>query len=309
MRSRRPVAAAVLAGAVTLAACGGDSSSSDSLAPVVRPTIYVVSTDEPVDRLLAEIYAQGMVNAGYRVGRKDPVADQATVYQRLSDGAAQFAPQFTASLLRLATEREGVDEPAVASIDEMVKAIGETLPDSLTTGDALSVQNTPVIACTTAAAETFDLATLDDLTTHAAEVRIAGTPAFLADTVAGLPRVAEVHGTEFPLTVEADPGAVGTTISAGDADCGNFTLTDPTIVLDGLLVLTDERKAIPVEAAVMLMSAATATPDVLATLSVIDGTLTTEVVRALLVKVQQADGSYAVVASEYLASQASSAVG
>ena len=44
---------------------------------VVTPTINVGRTTEPVSQLMAEIYGQGLENAGYRVGRKDPVADQA----------------------------------------------------------------------------------------------------------------------------------------------------------------------------------------------------------------------------------------
>jgi hypothetical protein len=60
---------------------------------------------------------------------------------------------------------------------------------------------------------------------------------------------------------------------------------------------------------VPLMSAVAASPEVLATISQIDAALTTDVIRALLVKVTQDGGSYDLVVAEYIASQSLSAAG
>ncbi|TPW11330.1 MAG: hypothetical protein FD127_3296 [Acidimicrobiaceae bacterium] len=75
-RSASAPFAGLLAGVLVLAACGGADDASSS-GTVNRPTINVGRTTDPASELLAEIYGQGLENAGFRVGRKDPVADRA----------------------------------------------------------------------------------------------------------------------------------------------------------------------------------------------------------------------------------------
>lgn len=310
----RSTFALVLASAVVFGACGGDDSSTDASVAVVDATINVIATEQPESRLLAEIYAQGLENAGFRIGRKDPVADRAAAYQRLVDGSAQFSPEFTSSLLSFLAADQGKEVPAVAGTTEMVAALNDLLPDSLTIGDPSAVATTGVIACSTAAVEQFGLKSVGDLAEHATEVRIAGPAGFDTAEPWGLAGYGAVYGTEFTqfVPVPADgaaPADVAGAITSGKADCGALHATDPAVVLDGLLVVTDDRKAVPDDLTVPLMSSAAATPEVLATISQIDATLTTDVIRALLVKVEQSGGSYDLVANDYLASQAKSANG
>lgn len=304
----RSTFALVLASAVVFGACGDDGASDVSV-PVVDATINVVATEQPESRLLAEIYAQGLENAGFRIGRKDPVADRAAAYQKLVDDSAQFTPEFTSSLLSFLSAEQGKDVPAVAGTTETVTALNDLLPDNLAIADPSAVSTTGSIACSTAAVEQYGLKTIGDLVDHATEVRIAGPAGFDTATPWGLAGYGTVYGTEFTSFVEVPADGVAAAVTSGKADCGALHATDPAVVLDGLLALTDDRKAVPDDLTVPLMSAAAATPDVLSTISQIDATLTTDVIRALLVKVTQNGGSYDLVAKEYLASQSKGAAG
>jgi len=305
----RSTFALVLASAVVFGACGSDDSSSDASVAVVDATINVIATEQPESRLLAEIYAQGLENAGFRIGRKDPVADRAAAYQRLIDDSAQFTPEFTSSLLSFLAADQGKDVPAVAGTTEMTAALNDLLPDGLIIGDPSTVATTGTIACSTAAVDQYGLKTIGDLAEHAAEVRIAGPAGFDTATPWGLAGYGEVYGTEFTQFVEVAADGVAGAVTAGKADCGALHATDPSVVLDGLLVIADDRKAVPEDLTVPLMSAAAASPQVLATISQIDATLTTDVIRALLVKVEQNGGSYDLVANDYLAAQSKGANG
>ena len=94
----RPVLALSVAAALVLSACGGDDDSTDDDV-IVNPTINVGRTTEPISQLMAEIYGQGLENAGYRVGRKDPVADQAAAIAGLEAGNVQLVSDFSGTLL------------------------------------------------------------------------------------------------------------------------------------------------------------------------------------------------------------------
>jgi osmoprotectant transport system substrate-binding protein len=237
------------------------------------------------------------------------VADRAAAYQKLVDDSAQLTPEFTSSLLSFLSAEQGKEVPAVAGTSETITALNDLLPDTLVIGDPSSVSTTGSIACSTAAVDQYGLKTIGDLVEHAAEVRIAGPAGFDTATPWGLVGYGTVYGTEFTQFVEVAADGVAEAVTSGEADCGALHATDPAGVLDGLLTLTDDRKAVPDDLTVPLMSTVAASPELLATISQIDATLTTDVIRALLVKVTQNGGSYDLVANDYLAAQSKGAAG
>ena len=299
----RSLMALVAAGSVALAACGGDDAASTTTVDLIEfSTVNVIATDTPESRLIAEIYAQWLENQNFRVGRKDAVADRAEAYARVADGRADITPELTASLLDFVADAEGATlaDGVPADAGAQVTKLGELLPDTLVVGDPAPVDASGVLACSTSAVEQWSLASLDDVAKVAGEVRIAGPAGFDTAAPYGLTGYGEAYGTEFTSFVEStDPAA---TVAAGDADCAAVRRTSPAIVLDGLLVLDEETTAVPEDAMVTLVRADKATSELLAALSQIDARLTTEVVRALLVKATRDGASYQTVATEYLAS-------
>ncbi|MCU1364448.1 MAG: Substrate-binding region of ABC-type glycine betaine transport system [Ilumatobacteraceae bacterium] len=97
------VCTAVLA-ALGLAACKSDSSTTSATS--VAQTVVVVGVDTPESHVLTEVYAQALEHAGFRVARRDDVADLAAGYQALQSGAADLFITHTADLLAYTSTHE-----------------------------------------------------------------------------------------------------------------------------------------------------------------------------------------------------------
>lgn len=300
MRSIRTALALSLAAAVTLTACGGDDEP-ESTTPAASPTVNVGRTNEPLSQLLAEIYGQVMENSGVRVGRKDPAPDLDALHAGLEAGTVQFVPDSTVSVL----ERYGAgDLPTTA--EEQLPALSAALPAELTANAVGSATRTQVVVCGPEVVEANSLVTLTDLAEVAADVTIGTTEVFSSSPSFGAAQLDDAYETEFTFT------AVGTTdtdvtgaLDSGEVDCGVVSSLEPTVVTSGLLPLEDDRSAAPIDSIVPVMQAIAATPQAVAAITQVNSLLTTDVLRALLVKLVSGDESAETVAKAFIASQAS----
>ena len=300
MRSTRIALGLSLVGALLLAACGGDDEA-DAVEVPVTPTVNVGRTTEPLSQLLAEIYGQGMENAGVRVGRKDPVESLDVLHQQLAAGTVQFFPETTVGLL----ERLGVTDIPATTTDQLA-AINEALPAEQSVSGSSSATVTQVVACSTSTIDEFELTDLSGLAEVADEVTLGGTAAFETSAAFGLELLNTSYDTSFAFTASGDTdGDVTAAVAAGDVDCGVMSGLEPTITTLGLLPLTDDLGAAPVDAVVPLWQAVAATPEAVAVVTQIDSLLTPETLRALLVKLEAGE-SADVLAKAFIASQASS---
>jgi osmoprotectant transport system substrate-binding protein len=303
VRSTRSAVALMLVGALALAACGDDDNdATDATAPGLSPTVNVGRTNEPLSVLIAEIYGQGLENAGVRVGRKDPVADLDALHKSLDAGSVQFMAETTVSLL----DRLGVDVPATT--DEQLVAINDALPDEQAATAIGSATATKIVACSVAAVEANSLKTVSDLAEVSAEITLGGPAAFESSTSFSLADLNTAYDAEFTLTESVDSDAdVAAAVAAGDVDCGVMSSLEPTITTEGLLPLEDDKAAAPIDALVPLMQASAATPEVIAVITQLNSLVTTEVLRALLVKLETGDQTPDVLAKAFLATQSSDA--
>ncbi len=106
---RRVGVCATLLAALGLASCKSDSSSTSNTS--IAQTITVIAENTPQSHLLSEIYGQALEKAGFRVARRDDVADLASGYAALKNGAADVFITHTAELLAYTS----ANEPAAAS--------------------------------------------------------------------------------------------------------------------------------------------------------------------------------------------------
>ncbi|MFN8023965.1 MAG: glycine betaine ABC transporter substrate-binding protein [Acidimicrobiales bacterium] len=301
MRSTRTVLALSLAGALALTACGGDDDTATT-EPAASPTVNVGHVDEPLSNLLAEIYGQGMENAGVRVGRKDPAASMDALYDQLAAGSLQFVPDSTVSVL----ERFGVTEMP-ATTDEQIVAMEKALPADESATLVSSATRTMVVACRADVIDDNSVTNLTDLAKVAADVKLGATPGFETSPSFGLDDLNAAYSAEFTVTPAGDDdAAVVQAVVDGTVDCGVVSSLEPSITTSGLLPVTDDQAAAPVDAIVPVMQAIAATPEVSAVVTQINGLLTTDVLRALLVKVAAGEQSVDVIAKDWLASQSSS---
>ncbi|MUH52317.1 MAG: hypothetical protein F2789_14025, partial [Actinobacteria bacterium] len=146
----RRVGACFLAiGTLAFAACSSSSSTATTTAS--SDTVVVVGLDNDQSRVITEVYAQALEKAGFRVGRKDPVADLAAGYAALKTNQADLFVTTTGQLLAYAASQE----PAAAA-------------STTTTVAAATTTSTTIEAVTTTAASTTTLAVIGPVPTTAA---------------------------------------------------------------------------------------------------------------------------------------------
>lgn len=299
MTPTRAALALTLVGALALTACGGDDDTEASAGSVAQAVI-VGHTVDPLSRLLGEIYGQGMENSGVRVARKDAVADLDAVHAALDAGTLHFVPESTVSLL----DRYGVEVPA--TVDEQLTAINGALPDGQSVQAITSAVVTKVVVCSPSAIDEFDLATISDLA--AADGATLGGPAsFESSPSFSLTDLNTAYEAEFDFTAVGNADAdVAAAIVAGDVNCGVMSSLAPEITIDALLALDDDKAAAPQDAILPLLGTPATTPEATAVIGQINSLVTTDVLRALLVKMTVNGDSPEATAKAFLASQASS---
>jgi osmoprotectant transport system substrate-binding protein len=313
VKTTRSLLTLALSAALVLSACGGSDSASDTTVAVTNPTINVGHTAEPISELLAEVYGQALETAGFRVGRKDASADRAATNAGLESGSLQLVPEESGPLLASLgaespsgdttptgdttatgdTTGDTVDESVLLPGELQVAAMNDALPNSLTVNGAALAVTTPTVACTPAAVEAHSLTDLSSLAAAAADVQL-GVPAdFDIETLA------EAYGAAFTTTAVDEQDAADAV--AADTDCLIVPAVSPVIISAGLLALDDDLQAIPVSVVAPVAAVSVSTPEMINVLAQVNNALTTDVLRALLVKAQDGSVSYDLVAKQFLA--------
>jgi glycine betaine/choline ABC-type transport system substrate-binding protein len=144
---RRICASAVILIAVGLAAC---KSNSDEAETVTSETLTVVGLDNTESRLLTEIYAQALEQAGMRIARRDPVADLTTAYATLKNGGADVFLSHTNELLTYLVQAE----PAAAASTSTTEATTTTAASTTIAPESTSPATTGTPTTTSAGATT-----------------------------------------------------------------------------------------------------------------------------------------------------------
>lgn len=177
--TRRIGACMTVLTAVGLAAC---KSNSDGSAPaVVAQTIVVVGEDNPQSQVLTEIYAQALEHGGFRVARRDNVADLAAGYASLKNGAADLFVTHTGELLAYTS----ANEPAAANTSTTAEPTTTEAPS--TTGPGLETSTTVAVPLTTAPQTTS--------TTKSTATTIAGTSGTTATTTGSTESTVDLANT------------------------------------------------------------------------------------------------------------------
>ncbi len=283
----RPIIALGVGGAMLLAACSDDADrSSTAAAGNVAQTINVASGESLESRVVAEIYAEALEDAGLRVGRKDPVGGREQYYTAMQNDEIQLVPEFTNSLLTfLLTQKDPKATQDVKATADQVARLKVTLPPTLTIADPSTAQNGEVIVCTQATAEQYSLKTLTDLAKVSDKITIGAPAEFEKQTPFGLAGFKDSYKAEFKAFVPLGAELVTDSLKSGAIDCGAVLASNAAVVTQGFIPLKDD-KAIGLDNVVIpLLTLGSATPEVVAALKKVDDKLTTDVLRALMVKV------------------------
>jgi osmoprotectant transport system substrate-binding protein len=250
--------------AAVLAACGSDDESSsggpvstsdqtadpaDTAGPIKRDTanskvtLTIGSKNFTEQRVLGELYAQGLEAAGYKIRRHFGFADEQAAQTALEGGEVDGYPEYTGtallSLCGVASSDVPKDpEQAYRDARDCLKERGETAfsPTPFTSSNEVGV--------TRATANRYDLRTISDLKEHERDFTLYGSPEcrHRQDCLLGLQQVYGLRFRTFTtvptsqrFAVLRNPGALASIV---------FT-TDPQIGRQGIVVLEDDRGMFP----------------------------------------------------------------
>lgn len=230
-----------------LAACKSTATSSN--ATVVAQTVTVVGLNTDESLLLSDIYSAALQKSGFRVARRDPVADLAAGYAALNSGAADLFVTSTGQLLAYLAANVAAAASTSTTASPTTTAIAT--PVGSTTTQAASIlptttQAPSILATTTTRAATTAGSTAGSTDATATTLDHGSTTTTIS--IAGHASAVSINlqtnqiGEILPSNLQIGAAANAEdkpviVCSAAFANAGNLsTLTDLARVADGLQI-------------------------------------------------------------------------
>jgi osmoprotectant transport system substrate-binding protein len=240
MRSLRQSKFAMLLGVVvlmsvlTMAGCGGGGSGVGS-----GVTVKVGSKKDADGRLLGEMYALLLEKAGYTVQRNLGAGDTPFMQSAIANGTIDLYPEFTGTAI--SSYKLQNTQNAQDAYNEVKDYYSKNL--KLTWLDAAFGLNDSYAICTSQANATkFNLKSNDDLKAQNGNLKIASQ----SDGVqAAVNPVKSAYGVDFKEIVTLDEQLSFAAVNKGDVDLMVCYTSDPGIVTNNFVVLTDPKGVFP----------------------------------------------------------------
>jgi osmoprotectant transport system substrate-binding protein len=218
--------------ALLLAACGGDSSK----------TITVASKDFTEQFIIGEMYAQLLEDAGYTVERKMNLGGTPVAHQALLDGEIDVYPEYTGTGLLTVLKHEVMSDPK--AVYDLVKS-DYADQFNLAWLDPAPMNNTQALAMKKARAAELGISNFSQLVAQADQLVLIGPPEF-AEREDGLPGMKRVYGDfEFANYLAVDPGLRYPAIINDEADVVVAFGTDGELAAYDLVGLNDDKGLYP----------------------------------------------------------------
>ena len=240
---RLMVAATALVVCFGLAACTGPDGGTRQAGDDV--IVVGVSGAFAENQIVAEMYAQVLEHAGYRVERQLDLQNRETSQSALEAGQIDVKPEYLSSLLLfLDPGAEASPDPArVARLDaRLLRPLGIEL---LTPSPAEDANQFVVNAET---AQRFSLTTMSSLVPVADQLNLGGPPECPVRPFC-LPGLNRVYGLVFDDFTPLDAGGALTVdaLERDEVQVGLLFSTDPRIEQHGFVPLTDDRRLMNAE--------------------------------------------------------------
>jgi len=304
---RRHLLTLVLAGAATTvtAACGGsdplatsDPTTASTDGASGSSTVVVGSANFPESELLAEMYAQVLEAAGVTVQRRFDIGSREIYVRALQDGSIDLIPEYNGALLAYLADNDAVD---ARSAEAVRTGLQDELPATLTLLDEAAAQDKDSLVVTTATAQRYGLASIEDLAPVAGDL-VLGAGAEYAERRQGLLGLAEVYDVTFREFRALDAGGPLTVGALEDdtVQVASLLSTDPVITERGFTTLADPQNLFGVQNVVPLITTAKNNATVTEALNAFSATLTTDALSAALGRVTLEHEATATVAASYL---------
>jgi len=302
---------AVLLAALALGACGDDDDDDgggggggDTAAKIERneananTKITVGSKNFTEQKVLGEIYAQGLEAAGYEVQKELNLGDEKVAAKALEEGEIDAYPEYTGtaltSLFGVASDKIPTD-PAAAFED----AKAGFAEEGLVAYPATPFTNSNEVGLTKEKADELGVTKISDLSDKAQDLTLYGTPECRQrrDCLLGLE---EVYGLDFKKFVPVAVDLRHEVLTSGKADLSIVFTTDPQIQREGFVLLEDDKGMFPPYNVTFVVREDLADQGIADVVAQVQEGLTDEVVSELNARVDLDKKTPEEVAAEYL---------
>ena len=246
---------AVLLASLALAACGDDDDDDggggggDTAAKIERndansgTTITVGSKNFTEQKVLGEIYAQGLEAAGFTVEKQLNLGDQDIALKAIKGGEIDAYPEYTGTALLAffgVKANEIPKDPATAFEDAKAGFADE----GLVAYEPTPFTSSNEVALTKEKAEELGVTAISDLSDKAQDLTLYGSPECRqrTDCLLGLQ---EVYGLDFKKFVPVAIDLRHEVLTSGKADLSIVFTTDPQIQREEFVLLEDDKGMFP----------------------------------------------------------------
>jgi osmoprotectant transport system substrate-binding protein len=320
MRPLTHVLAAAFA-ALALVACGSDDSKSSSTpektaAPASTAadkgaiaknaanssiSLKIGSKNFTEQKILGEIYAQGLKAAGYTTTTDLSLGDEQTALKAVKSGQIDAYPEYTGTAL-LSFFKTPADKLPKDPMEAYDLAKSNFEKDGLTAFPPTPFTDSNEVAVTKATADKYGLKNISDLSSVADKLVLYGTPECRQrmDCLLGLEKI---YGLKFKKFVPVAPDQRHEVLQSGRADVSIVFTTDPQIKRNGEVLLEDDKGMFPPYNSTLVMKQETADKaggDLSKVLDQIQQPLTDDAMQELDARVDLDKKDPAEVAKEYL---------
>jgi osmoprotectant transport system substrate-binding protein len=272
--ARLLVAAAALAAAMILSACG----NSDPLAAQGScggDGLTVGSANFPESETVANVYAEVLRINGFKVDTRLNIGSREAYIPALRQCAISVIPEYNGNLLQY------LDKNATATNSaDIDSALTKALGSDLAIGTPAPGQDSDAVVVTKDTADRWNLRSIGDLAAHSAEVKF-GAPAEFQERAGGLPGLKKNYNLDIaannfvPIADGGGPATVRALVD-GQVTAANIFTTSPAIKQNNLVVLDDPKHNFPAQNVVPLFNAAKKTDKALNALNAVSAKLTTD---------------------------------
>lgn len=269
---------------LTLAGCGGGGSGSGSGKPGSGVNVTVGSKKDADGQLEAEMYILLLKNQGYNVTPKLALGDNKVLNTAIKTGDVDIYPEFTGTAIGYygLTPTQDPQQAYNEAKSYFEKNVGATWLDA-----AFNLNDSYGICTSQDVASKNNLHSLDDLAAVSNKLSLGAQQDFTDPTNGVLPPVAKAYNLSFKNVVNISEQLSFDAVKNGQIDVNECYTTDPSIVTDNFVLLTDTKHAFPNynPAPVVRQQLLSKSPAIATTLNPLAQKLTTANITALIKEV------------------------
>lgn len=283
----------------TTTAPGGDLIQKDEANAATSLTIGSKNFTE--QKILGQVYAQGLAAAGFTVKTDLNLGDEQTALKALESGEIDAYPEYTGTALLsfFDVKADAIPKDPEQAAEQAKQGFAEK---NLTAFDPTPFTSSNEVAVTQATAEKHSLEKISDLEAVDQDLTLYGSPECRRrlDCLLGLE---QVYGLKFKRFTPTDIANRHEVLTSGRADVSIVFTTDPQIKREGFVLLEDDKGMFPPYNSMLVMNqekaeaGGQALADVIAK---IQTGLTDEAMQELNARVDLDKKDEDVVAKEYL---------